>query len=80
MKLNDVTCHFMLFGNNSPGMSVNIGSSCVEQSDKEKLLRTTLDKYLDFNCHIKNICKITVKTLRALHEVQNSRTKKSYRQ
>ena len=29
-KLNDAKCHFMLFGNNSPGISMNIGSSCIE--------------------------------------------------
>ena len=57
MKLNDAKCHFMLSGNNSPGISVNVGSSCIEQSDKEKLLGILLHKYLDFNCHVEHISK-----------------------
>ena len=57
MKLNHAKCHFMLFGNNSPGISVNIGTSCIEQSDKEKLLGITLDKNLNFNYHVAEICK-----------------------
>ena len=37
MKLNDAKCHFMLFGSTASGTSVNVGTSCIEQSDKEKL-------------------------------------------
>ena len=54
MKLNDAKCHFMLFGSRSAGTSVNIGKSCIEQSDKEKLLGITLDKNLDFKGHVEN--------------------------
>ena len=57
MKLNDAKCHFMLFGSTASGTSVNVGTSCIEQSDKEKLLGITLDKNLDFKCHVENICK-----------------------
>ena len=57
MKLKDAKCHFMLFGSKSSGTSVNTGTSCIEQSDKEKLLGITLDKNLDFKCHVENICK-----------------------
>ena len=46
-----------MFGNNSPGISVNIGTSCIEQSDKEKLLGITLDKNLKLNYHVAEICK-----------------------
>ena len=78
MKLNDAKCHFMLFGHNSPGISVNIGTSNIEQSDKEKLLGVTLDKNLDFNCHVEEICKKLAKNFMLLHELQNSWTKESY--
>ena len=57
MKLNDAKCHFMLFGSTASGTSVNVGTSCIEQSDKEKLLGITLDKNLDFKCHVESICK-----------------------
>ena len=52
----------MLFEHNSPGISVKIGTSRIEQSDKEKLLGITLDKNLDFNCHVEEICKKLAKT------------------
>ena len=67
----------MLFGHNWPGISVNIGTSYFEQSDKEKLLGITLDKNLDFNCHVEDICKKLAKNFMQLHELQNSWTKES---
>ena len=36
MKLNDGKCHLMLVGNKSPGISVNIGSSCIETISQRK--------------------------------------------
>ena len=47
----------MLFGSKSPSTSVNIGRSCIEQSDKEKLIGITVDKDLGFKSHVDNICK-----------------------
>ena len=44
MKLNGAKYPFMMFGNKSPDISVSISSSCIEQSDKEKLLRITFVK------------------------------------
>ena len=69
MKLNDAKCHFMLFGSKSSSTSVNIGTSCIKQSDKEKLLGITLDKNLDFKCHVENICKKAGQKLHALARV-----------
>ena len=48
---------------------MNIGTSCIEQSDKEKLLGITLDRNLDFKCHVENICKKTGQKLHALAQV-----------
>ena len=47
----------LLFNGACTSKAVNIGTSCIEQSDKEKLLGTTLDKKLDFNCHVEEKCK-----------------------
>ena len=69
MKLNDAKCHFMLFGSTASGTSVNVGTSCIEQSDKEKLLGITLNKNLDFKCHVENICKKAGQKLHALARV-----------
>ena len=80
MKLNDAECHFIQFENNSPGISVNISSSCIKQSDKEKLPGIAFDKNLNFNCHVENICKKPAKNFMHLSELQNSWTKNSYRQ
>ena len=38
MKPNDAKCHFTLFGSTASGTSVNVGTSCIEQSDKESSL------------------------------------------
>ena len=48
---------------------MQIGTSRIEQSDKEKLLGITLDKNLDFNCHVEEICKKTGQKLHALARV-----------
>ena len=69
MKLNHAKCHFMLFGNNSLGIPVNTSTSCIEQSDKEKLLGKTLDKNLNFNYHVAEICKKAGQKLHALARV-----------
>ena len=69
MKLNHAKCHFMLFGNNSPGIPVNTSTSCIEQSDKEKLLGITLDKNLNFNYHVAETCKKAGQKLHALARV-----------
>ena len=69
MKLNNAKCHFILFGSKSPGTSVHIGTSCIEQSDKEKLLGITLDKNLDLKGHVENICKKADQKLHALARV-----------
>ena len=71
MKLNDAKCLFMLFESKSPGTSVNIGTSCIEQSDKQKLLGITLNRNLDFKCHVENICKRAGQKLHALARVAN---------
>ena len=78
MKLLNTKCHFMLFGNNSPAISVNVSTSNIEQSDKEKLLGVTLDKNLDFNCHVEEICKKTGQNFTLLHELKKSWTKEGY--
>ena len=30
LMINDAKCYLMMLGNNSPGISVNVGSSCME--------------------------------------------------
>ena len=48
---------------------MNIGSSCIEQSDTEKLLGITLDKNLNYNYHAADICKKAGQKLHALARV-----------
>ena len=48
---------------------MNVGTSCIEQSYKEKLLWITLENNLDFNCHVKDICKKAGQKLHALARV-----------
>ena len=60
---------FYVIGSKSSSTSANIGTSCIEQSDKEKLLGITLDKILDFKCHVENVCKKAGQKLHALARV-----------
>ena len=69
MKLMMQNVFYMLFGSKSPGTSVNIGKTCIEQPDKEKLPGITLDKDLDFKCHVENICRKAGQKLHALARV-----------
>ena len=59
MELNDANCHFM----NSSGISVNAGTSCITQSDKE----SSLGQYLTKTWTSIVTLKIYAKTGQKLH-------------
>ena len=57
MKLNEGTCHFMVFGNKIKDSVVAIGKSTIKESNHEKFLAVTFDKKLIFTKHVQNLCK-----------------------
>ena len=69
MKLNGAKYPVMMFGNKSPDISVSISSSCIEQSDKEKLLGITFAKTWTSIATLKIHAKNTGQQLHALARV-----------
>ena len=58
MKLNADRCHFMVLRKSSnQDVDVNLGSSVIKNTEKEKLLGVMIDKKLIFEMHINMLCK-----------------------
>ena len=57
MKLNEDTCHLMIFREKSNEVSVKIGEANVKESKEEKLLGKIFDQTLRFKQHVKTLCK-----------------------
>ena len=56
MKLNADRCHFMVLGKSSnQDVTVNVGSSVIKNTEKEKLLGVMIDKKLTFEAHINKL-------------------------
>ena len=57
MILNTNKCHLMVLGRNSNQQAtVNVGNSVAERTE-EKLLGVVIDKQLNFETHIRNLCQ-----------------------
>ena len=56
MKLNESKCHFMSCGC-TEFLYAKVGDELIWESSSEKLLGITVDKQLNFNAHLSNICK-----------------------
>ena len=56
MKLNEDKCHFLTSGNIEQ-LWVRVGQRMIWESHEEKLLGIIIDKDLNFNSHLKMICK-----------------------
>ena len=57
MKLNEDKCHFLISGNTPEHIWTKVGEHIIWESRQEKLLGLTIDKNLNFNAHLINICK-----------------------
>ena len=73
MVLNPEKCHFMCLG---PNISTNENFTYkqfkLENSSEEKLLGVKIDKNLNFDSHIKDICKAAGRKLNALLRLCNT--------
>ena len=56
MKLNESKCHFLTRGTREV-LFVKVGDEMIWESMSEKLLGITVDKKLNFNAHLANVCK-----------------------
>ena len=57
MKLNEDKCHFLISGNTPEHIWAKVGEHMIWESRQEILLGLTIDKNLDFNAHLMNVCK-----------------------
>ena len=71
MKLNEDKCHFLLSGYKHEIMYAKIGLSRIWESEKQKLLVVTIDKYLKFEKHLVKQCKKAEQKLSASARVYN---------
>ena len=57
MRLNRDKCHFMVFGDQSNDLTLQIETIPVVESREQKLLGITVDKKLTFKTHVESLCK-----------------------
>ena len=57
MRLSREKCHFMVFGDQSNDLTLNIETIPVVESREQKLLGITVDKKLTFKIHVESLCK-----------------------
>ena len=68
MKLNQSKCHFLTSGS-TEHLWIKVGNEVIWESLSEKLLGLTVDKNLNFNLHLKTLCKKVNQKVSALARV-----------
>ena len=68
MKLNQSKCHFLTSGS-TEHLWVKVGNEMIWESQAEKLLGLTVDKNLNFNLHLKTLCKKANQKVSALARI-----------
>ena len=71
MKLNEDKCHFLISGNKSEHLFVNVGPYKIWESNAVKILGITVDANLKFNIHSETILNIAGKKLTILARMAN---------
>ena len=67
MKPNDDKCHLIV--SNQDNVSVTLGNEIIEATDSVDLLGVTIDRSLNFNEHVTNLCKKGNQKLHALARI-----------
>ena len=57
MKLNQGKCHLLVSGHRHETVWVKIGETKIWESNKQKLLGVVIDRNLNFNEYVFNLCK-----------------------
>ena len=69
MVLNMKKCHYMCLGNNNENQPFQYGSFSIPFRTNETILGITFDKKLDFNLHIKTLCKKAAQKINAFNRI-----------
>ena len=70
MRLNREECHFMVFGDQSNDLTLQIETTPVVESTEQKLQGITVDKKLTFKTHVEFSCKKANQKLHALSRIK----------
>ena len=57
MKLNQDKCHLLVSGHKHETVGAKIGETKIWESNKQKLLRVVIDRNLNFNKYVFDLCK-----------------------
>ena len=72
LKANPGKFQFMILGKkNRLKYSLKIGSITVKESDEVELLGITIDKVINFEEHIKNLCRTAQYKLHVLRQIRH---------
>ena len=74
MAYNPGKCHYMLIGNHDESNKINLNGTEITSSSNKKLHGVLIDKKLNFDVHIKSLCKKEDQKLSALARVSNDYT------
>ena len=69
MVLNSNKCHFMCIGRDGENETFNFKDVCYKNSREEVILGITIDNKLNFDGHIRKICKKSRQKLNALSRI-----------
>ena len=71
LVLNADKCHFMTMGTGNSCFDFQVGDTTIKNSQEEKILGVIIDKNLNFQIHVKSICRIANQKLNALFRISN---------
>ena len=71
MKLNDDKCHLLICGHKYESMWAQIGNANIWQSETQKLLGVTIDRTLNFDEHVRSLCKKAGRELSVLFRLSS---------
>ena len=71
MVLNAGKCHFMCLGKNTENETLVFNNTTMENSKEEKILGVIIDNKLNFNSHIRELCKKASQKISALSRISN---------
>ena len=71
MKLNDDKCHLLISGHKYENMWAQIGNVKIWESKTQKLLGAKIDRTLNFDEHVRSLCKKAGRKLSVLFRVSS---------
>ena len=71
MVLNPGTCHYIVIGGDDPTNKIVLNNNEIANSNEKKVLGIVLDGKLNFDSHIKSLCKKAGQKLSAFAKINH---------